>query len=385
MKLLIPNQTGGDEFRVSLVPQGVRSLVSTCEIWLESGAGTGAGYGDDEYVSAGARVVDSETAWSQADLVLVVRPPELSRVKRMKRGSLLVGFLRPLDDLSYVQDLAEVGVIGLALELLPRITRAQSMDALSSQANLAGYRAVILAAERLQKIFPMMMTAAGTLQPAKVFVIGAGVAGLQAIATARRLGAVVSAYDVRPTVKEQVQSVGGKFVELPLESVGTQDSSGYASAQSVEQQQKQAELMARVIADSDVVISTALIPGKPAPRLIPASAIRKMVRGSVIVDLAAEKGGNCEWTVPGQVVQREGITIVGYTNLASQVPTHASMVYSNNLVKLLGLILDKQGQLKLDLSDEIISGLLVCQDGRIVHPMLSQLLNLSTETGHNHE
>lgn len=384
MKLLIPNQAGGDEFRVSLVPQGIRSLVPTHEIWVESGAGTGAGYSDDAYVSAAAQVVDSETAWSQADLVLVVRPPELSRVKQMKRESLLVGFLRPLDDLPYVQAVAETGITGLALELLPRITRAQAMDALSSQANLAGYRAVILAAERLQKIFPMMMTAAGTLQPAKVFVIGAGVAGLQAIATARRLGAVVSAYDVRPTVKEQVQSVGGKFVELPLEVSTAQEVSGYASAQSVEQQQKQAELMARVIAESDVVISTALVPGKPAPRLIPASAVRKMSPGSVIVDLAAEKGGNCEWTVPGQVVQREGITIVGYTNLASQVPTHASLVYSNNLIKLLGLILDKHGQLKLDLSDEIISGLLVCQNGKIVHPLLTKMLQPSTETGQDH-
>lgn len=372
MKLLIPNQTGDDEFRVALVPQGVRSLIPPHEVFVETGAGVGAGYSDDAYLSAGARVVEQKTAWHEADIVLVVRPPALSEVQQMKRGALLVGFLRPLDDMPYVQGLADAGVTGLALELLPRITRAQSMDALSSQANLAGYRAVILAAERLQKIFPMMMTAAGTLQPAKVFVIGAGVAGLQAIATARRLGAVVSAYDVRPTVKEQVQSVGGKFVELPLETSSAQEASGYASAQSVEQQQKQADLMARVIADSDVVISTALIPGKPAPRLIPDSVLRKMSRGSVIVDLAAEKGGNCEWTVPGQVIQREGITIIGYTNWAAQVPTHASQVYSNNLIKLLGLILDKQGQIKLDGSDEIISGLLVCQNGQVVHPMLNK-------------
>jgi NAD(P) transhydrogenase subunit alpha len=268
-------------------------------------------------------------------------------------------------------------VTAMALELLPRITRAQAMDVLSSQANLAGYQAVIIAAEKLEKIFPMMMTAAGTLQPAKVFVIGAGVAGLQAIATAKRLGAVVSAYDVRPAVKEQVQSVGAKFVELPLDTSGAQDKGGYAKEQSAEQQRKQQELMAKVIADSDVVITTALVPGKPAPKLILASAVEKMERGSVIVDLASERGGNCELTEPGQVVVKHGVTIVGLTNVASLVPTHASQVYAANLQKLLALLIQKDGTLQLDMSDEIVAGVVMCQDGNVVHPVLKKVLGLN--------
>jgi NAD(P) transhydrogenase subunit alpha len=296
----------------------------------------------------------------------------------MKSDALLVGMLKPLDHPEFVQAVAPLGITALGLELLPRITRAQAMDVLSSQANLAGYMAVIQAAERLERVFPMMMTAASTLQPAKVFVVGAGVAGLQAIATAKRLGAVVSAYDVRPAVKEQVQSVGAKFVELPLDTSGTQDKGGYAKALTEEQQEKQRQLMAKVIAESDVVITTALIPGKPAPKLIPAAAVEKMGRGSVIIDLAAEKGGNCELTQPGQIVHHNGVTIVGTTNLASTVPTHASQVYAANLQNLLNAIIDKAGVLKLDPADEIVAGITLCRDGQVVHPTLKIILGLNT-------
>jgi NAD(P) transhydrogenase subunit alpha len=285
--------------------------------------------------------------------------------------------LRPLDHPEFVREIATTGVTAMAMEMVPRITRAQAMDALSSQANLAGYLAVILAAEKLERVFPMMMTAAGTLQPARVFVIGAGVAGLQAIATAKRLGAVVSAYDVRPAVKEQVQSVGAKFVELPMDTSGAQDSGGYAKEQSAEQQEKQRQLMARVISESDVVITTALIPGKPAPKLIPTEAVKRMARGSVIVDLAAERGGNCELTVPGETVEREGVTIIGKRNLAAGVPTHASQVYAANLQKLLEAITDKSGAWKLDPSDEITSAMTLTRDGAVVHSHLKSILGLS--------
>jgi NAD(P) transhydrogenase subunit alpha len=260
------------------------------------------------------------------------------------------------------------------MELIPRVTRAQSMDALSSQANIAGYKAVILAAESASKIFPLLMTAAGTMQACRVFVIGAGVAGLQAISTAKRLGAVVSAFDVRAAVKEQVQSVGARFVELPLEVGDAQDKGGYAKAITPEQQKKQAELMAKVIAESDVVITTALVPGKPAPRLIPASAVERMQLGSVIVDLAAERGGNCELTEPGSTVIRHGVKIIGHTNLPATVPFHASAMYANNLVKLLGILVDKEGALKIDPSDEVIAGCLVAHGGAVVHPRVRELL-----------
>lgn len=378
MKLLIPNQIGGDEARVALVPAVVKKLVTDKhEVCVESGAGLRAGHDDSAYSASGATIVEPGNGWSEADIVLVVRPPAIENVSKMKRGAILVGMLRPLDEPHYIQSLAATGVTALALELLPRITRAQAMDVLSSQANLAGYEAVILAAEKLEKIFPMMMTAAGTLQPARVFVIGAGVAGLQAIATAKRLGAVVSAYDVRPAVKEQVQSVGAKFIELPIDTASAQDAGGYAKEQSEEQQRKQQELMSKVIADSDVVITTALIPGKPAPKLIPASAVEKMQRGSVIVDLASERGGNCELTEPGQIVVKHGVTIIGLTNVAAQVPTHASQVYAANLHKLLGLIINKEGQLNLDLSDEVIAGVVLTQEGNVIHPTMKKVLGMN--------
>lgn len=376
MILLLPNQCGGDEARVALMPAVAKKLVADGhKVLVEAGAGVRAGASDDAFAAAGASVVRPDEAWGQADIVVVIRPPEIGQVRAMKAGALLIGILKPFDQSELVQAIAAAHVTALSLELLPRITRAQAMDVLSSQANLAGYKAVILAAEKLNKIFPMMMTAAGTLQPAKVFVIGAGVAGLQAIATAKRLGAVVSAYDVRPTVKEQVQSVGGKFVELPLDTAGAQDAGGYAREQSVEQQAKQRELMAKVIAESDVVITTALVPGKPAPKLIPVSTVERMQPGSVIVDLAAERGGNCELTEPGETVVKHGVTIIGHTNLPSQVATHASQMYANNVHKLLALLIQKDGTLKLDTSDEIIAGTMLCQNGQVVHPMLNKQMN----------
>jgi NAD(P) transhydrogenase subunit alpha len=304
----------------------------------------------------------------------VVRAPSIEQIKQMRSGSVLAGMLSPDRNLELIDALARQGISALALEYLPRITRAQAMDTLSSQSNLAGYKAVILAAGKCPKIFPMLMTAAGTLQPAKVFVIGAGVAGLQAIATARRLGAVVTAYDVRPAVKEQVQSVGAKFLELPLETAGAQDAGGYAKELTAEQQQKQRNLMAQVVTESDVVITTAAIPGKPAPKLIPADVVAKMQLGSVIVDLAAESGGNCELTEPGRIVEKHGVTIIGITNVAATVPYHASQVYANNVANLLKLLITREGTLQIDTTDEVIAGVLLCRDGQVVHPRLKELM-----------
>ncbi len=269
---------------------------------------------------------------------------------------------------------APTGISLISMELIPRITRAQAMDALSSQANIAGYKAAIMAAEALPKIFPMLMTAAGTLQAARVFVIGAGVAGLQAISTARRLGAVVSGFDVRAAVKEQVQSVGAKFIELPLETGDLQDKGGYAKTLTPEQQRKQMDLLARVVTESDVVITTAAVPGKPAPRLISAATVEKMQRGSVIVDLAAERGGNCELTLPGQTVIRHGVTIIGHTNIPATVPLHSSNMYANNLAKLLAILINKEGALAIDTADEVIAGCLVTHRGSVVHPRVKELL-----------
>jgi len=374
MKLFVPNQTGSDETRVALVPATAKRLASPAvSVLVESGAGAASSYTDDAYRAAGASVIGQE-GWEQADAVLVVRPPTLEQVRRMKSGSLVAGMLAPHRNRELIEAMAGHGLTAMALEYLPRITRAQSMDVLSSQANLAGYKAVILAAERCPKIFPMLMTAAGTIQPARVFVIGAGVAGLQAIATARRLGAIVSAYDVRPEVKEQVQSVGARFVELPLDTTEARGAGGYAKELSAEQQRKQQELMAQVVAESDVVITTAAIPGKPAPRLIPAEVVGRMQPGSVIVDLAAESGGNCELTEPGRIVQKNGVTLVGITNVPATVPFHASLVYSNNLLNLIKLIVTAEGTLKIDSADEVIAGVLLCQGGQVVHPRAKELI-----------
>ena len=375
MKIFIPNESATGETRVALVPGALRRLiVPEIEVLVESHAGMLSAYGDDAYRTAGATIVSAE-AWANADVVLAVGMLAEDQIRQMHSGAVLAGLLSPHRNAARIAVAAEKGITALALEYLPRITRAQAMDALSSQANIAGYKAVIMASERSPRIFPMLMTAAGTIQPAKVLVIGAGVAGLQAIATARRLGALVSAYDVRPAVKEQVQSLGAKFVELPLETSSAADARGYARELSPEQQHKQRDLMARVVIESDVVITTAAIPGKPAPKLIPDEVVARMQTGAVIVDLAAESGGNCQSTEPGKTIEKNGVTIVGITNVAGTAPFHASQMYAKNLVNLMKLLLTTDGGLNIDPADEIIAGILLCRGGQIVHPGMKELLN----------
>lgn len=376
----VPRETVTGETRVALTPAACAQLIkSQVQVAVEQGAGVAAGFEDAAYTAKGAAVTTRDQVFAQADVLLQVRslPAADADLARLKTAALVIGLCDPLGAPSAVAALAERGLSVIAMELIPRITRAQTMDVLSSQANLAGYKAVIMAADASPKIFPMLMTAAGTIQPARVFVIGAGVAGLQAIATARRLGGVVSAFDVRPDVKEQIQSLGARFVELPLDTAGAQDNNGYARALSAEQQRRQGELMEQVIADSDVVIATASIPGRPAPRLISAATVARMQPGSVIVDLAAERGGNCELTEPGRTVTRHGVTIIGHANVPATVPFHASTTYANNLVKLVGLLVSKDGVLKIDTADEVIAGCLVAHGGAVVHPTVKQLLATS--------
>ena len=323
--------------------------VQTCALPIY-GAGAAASFPDEAYVEAGAQIAGDPY---DADVVVKVRKPAAEEVERLTEGTVLVGFLEPLTDPEWLRRLAARGVTGLAMESIPRITRAQGLDALSSQSTVAGYKAVLLAADRLPKFFPMLMTAAGTVAPAKVLVLGAGVAGLQAIATARRLGAVVSGFDVRPVVREQVESLGAAFLDLGI--VGEETAGGYAQELSDEEQRRQQEELERRMAEFDVVVTTALIPGRPAPKLIPASAVEAMRAGSVIVDLAAEAGGNCELTEPGEEVERSGVTIVGYTNLPGTVPVHASQLYARNVHALL-THLAPDGELQLDWDDEITAG-----------------------------
>ncbi len=374
----VPKESVAGEMRVALTPAAAATLIkSKLNVVVETGAGVAAGFSDASYVEKGAKVMARNEVFAAADILLEVRCSLAGDADfgMIKPGALMIGFCDPLGNAAGMAELAQKGVTVLSMELIPRITRAQAMDALSSQANIAGYKAVVMAAETLPKIFPMLMTAAGTLQAARVFVIGVGVAGLQAIATAKRLGAVVSAFDVRAAVKEQVQSVGAKFIELPMEADGA-DKGGYAKALTPEQQKKQAELMAKVVAESDVVITTAAVPGKKAPTLIPASAVEKMQPGSVIVDLAAERGGNCELTEVGKTVVKHGVTIIGHTNVPATVPMHSSSMYANNLAKLLAIMVNKEGVLTIDQADEVISGSLVCQGGELVHGKVRELLGL---------
>jgi NAD(P) transhydrogenase subunit alpha len=347
----VPRETAPGERRVALVPESVPKLTALgLEVAVERGAGHPAAFTDEAYEEAGATLVDNAL---DADLVVKVARPSADEVAKLRSGAVLVGFLAPLTDPDGIAQLQARGVTAFAMESIPRTTRAQSMDALSSQANVSGYKAALIAADRLPRFFPMLMTAAGTVAPAKVLVLGAGVAGLQAIATARRLGAVVTGFDVRPVVKEQVESLGATFLELSVR--GEETAGGYAAELTPEQQaQQQAELAERM-ADFDAVITTALIPGRPAPRLIPASAVEAMRPGSVIVDLAAEAGGNCELTTPGEITVEHDVTIVGLTNLPSTMPYHASQLYSRNIVALVSLLV-ADGELKLDWSDEIVSG-----------------------------
>jgi len=352
MRVGVPKESAPGEARVALVPESVTRLTRAgTEVAIETGAGAAAGFPDEAYREAGATVADD--AVSGAELVARVRKPSAEELARLVEGTVLVGFLEPLSDREGIERLVERGVVAFAMESIPRITRAQSMDALSSQATVVGYKATLIAAERLPKFFPLLMTAAGTVAPAKVLVVGAGVAGLQAIATARRLGAVVSGFDVRPVVKEQVESLGATFLDLGI--LGEETEGGYAQELSEEAQRAQQEALETRLPEFDVVITTALIPGRPAPRLIPASAVAAMRAGSVIVDLAAEAGGNCELTSPGEEVVREGVTIVGLTNLASTMAHHASQLYARNVSALL-LHLAPEGELTLDFNDEITAG-----------------------------
>ena len=336
---------------MALVPDAVSKLVGAgFEVVVERGAGSAASFPDEAYQEAGAMLADD--VWD-AEGVVKVRKPSAEEVQRLRSGQVLIGFLEPLTDAGGIERLAERGVHAFAMESIPRITRAQPMDALSSQATVSGYKSVLLAADHLPRFFPMLMTAAGTVAPAKVLVLGAGVAGLQAIATARRLGAVVAGFDVRPVVREQVESLGASFLDLGVQSEET--AGGYASELTEEQQRRQQEALAERIPDYDVVITTALIPGRPAPKLIPAAAVARMRPGSVIVDLAAEAGGNAEPTEPGEIVERDGVTLVGLTNLPSTMPFHASQLYARNVSALLQH-LAPEGELTLDWDDEITAG-----------------------------
>jgi NAD(P) transhydrogenase subunit alpha len=372
MILGVPKETAPGEQRVALVPDLVPKLTGAgLQVVVQPGAGAAAGYPDPAYQEKGARL--EPTALEAADVLLKVQPPTVAEVGSIKEGATLIGFLQPYTNLAGLRALAARKVTAFAMEFMPRITRAQSMDALSAMSTVAGYKAVLIAAGRLPKFFPLLMTAAGTLTPARVFVIGAGVAGLQAVGTARRLGAVVEAYDTRPAVREQVESLGAKFVELGLETKDAEAKTGYAKAQSEEFYQQQRQLMGRCVAAADVVITTALIPGKRAPVLITEEMVRGMRPGSVIVDLAAEQGGNCALTQPGQEVVANGVVIFGPTNLPSTVPYHASQMYARNVTSYL-LHLIQGGSMRLDLSDELTRGPLVTHQGEIVHEAVKAAL-----------
>ena len=382
----VPKESYPGERRVALVPVVIPNLTKAgFKVIVEAGAGSEAGYPDSHYTDKGARIVSGRAeVFSQAEIILQVLCYGSNDVTGkadlplMRRGQLLIGFLRPLGSVEVLQQIAATGVTSFAVELMPRTTRAQSMDALSSMATLCGYKAVLLAAVTLPKIFPMLTTAAGTITPGRVFVIGAGVAGLQAIATARRLGAVVSAYDMRPAAKEQVQSLGGRFVELAIEAKDAQDARGYGTAQDEGFYAKQRELLARAVAENDVVITTAVVPGKKAPVLITADMVKQMAPGSVIVDLAAERGGNCELTRSGEVITADGVTIIGRINLASQVPYHASQMYARNLTAFLTYLV-KDGKPQLDGNDEIVRETMVTRDGEIANARVREFFKLPAE------
>ncbi|HET7572109.1 MAG TPA: Re/Si-specific NAD(P)(+) transhydrogenase subunit alpha [Gaiellaceae bacterium] len=356
MRVGVARETSQGERRVALVPETAGKLAAAgFEIVVEGGAGAAASFPDDAYTGAGATIGDP---WA-AEVVVKVRKPSAEELARLREGQVLIGFLEPLSDREGVEALAARGVTAFAMESIPRITRAQPMDALSSQANVGGYKAALLAAQQLPRFFPMMMTAAGTVPPAKVLVIGAGVAGLQAIATARRLGAVVTGFDVRPVVRKQIESLGANWLDLGVG--GAEAEGGYARELSAEEMTAQQQALEARISDFDVVITTAAVPGRPAPKIVPASAVEAMRPGSVIVDLAAETGGNCELTEPGEIVERGGVTLVGLTDLPSTMPYHSSTLYSRNVQALL-LHLAPEGELALDWTDEITSG--ACVAGR---------------------
>ena len=379
----VPRESFPGERRVALVPVVVPNLTKAgFEVLVEAGAGAGAGYPDTEYLSKGAKIVASRAeVFRSADIVVQVLcygsndKTGKADVPLYRTGQVLIGFLRPLGSIETIQEIASKGVTAFSVELMPRTTRAQSMDALSSMATVCGYKAVVLAADKLPRIFPMLTTAAGTITPARVFIIGAGVAGLQAISTARRLGAVATAYDLRPAAKEQVQSLGGRFLELPIEAKDAQDSRGYARAQDEAFYQRQRDLLGKAVAESDVVITAAVIPGKKPPVLVTKEMVGGMAPGSVIVDLASERGGNCELTKPGEVVIEHGVTIIGYFNLATGMPYHASQMYARNLSAFL-LHLVKDGKLQLNLDDEIVRETLLTKGGEVFNARVREFFSL---------
>ena len=379
----VPRETYPGERRVALIPRTCDTLVKAgASIIVEQSAGVEAGFADDQYVARGAKIATRAEVFGQADVIVQVRSlganPEAGRadLALFRKGQTVIGFGEPLTSPREVSDLAQAGVSFLSMELMPRITRAQSMDALSSMATIAGYRAVLMAAMSLPKIFPMLMTAAGTVTAARAFILGAGVAGLQAIATARRLGAVVSAYDVRSAVKEQIESLGAKFVVLNIESTAAEDKGGYAKAMGEDFYRRQRELLTEVLREQDVVITTAAVPGKKAPILVTKEMASAMAPGSVIVDIAAERGGNCELTRPGETVMHQGITILGPLNVPSTIPYHASQMYAANIASFLKLMVQK-GEFKLNREDEIIRETLVTHGNEVVHARVGEALGLS--------
>jgi NAD(P) transhydrogenase subunit alpha len=379
----VPKESYPGERRVALVPKVIPSLLKAkLAVVLEAGAGIEAGYPDHQYAEKGAKILPSRAAvFTAADIVLQVLCHGSNDITGkddlplLRAGQLLVGFLRPLGSVEMLQQIASTGVTSFAVELIPRTTRAQSMDALSSMATICGYKAVLIAADTLPRMFPMFTTAAGTITPARVLVIGAGVAGLQAIATARRLGAVASAYDLRPAVKEQVHSLGGRFIELPIEAKDAEDPRGYARAQDENFYSRQRELLGRVVGESDVVITAAVIPGKPSPILVTGDMVKGMAPGSVIFDLAAERGGNCELTRKGETVVEHGVTIIGRINVASGTPYHASQMYARNVAAFL-LHLTKDGEPRIDVRDEIVGDTLLTRGGEVVNRRVREFLGL---------
>jgi NAD(P) transhydrogenase subunit alpha len=383
----VPRESFPGELRVALTPAVIPILAkASLEVVVEAGAGVRAGYPDADYVSKGAKILAQRAeVFRAADIIVQVLcygsndKSGKDDLPLFRRDQILIGFLRPLGSLETVQEIAGAGVASFSLELMPRTTRAQSMDALSSMGTICGYKAVLIAADTLPRIFPMLTTAAGTITPGRVFIIGAGVTGLQAIATARRLGAVTSAYDMRPAAKEQVHSLGARFVELPIEATDAQDAGGYARAQGEDFYRRQRELLARVVAESDVVITAAVIPGQKSPVLVTGEMVARMAPGSVIVDLASERGGNCELTKTGEVVIEHGVSIIGWINIAGRVPYHASQLYGRNLSAFL-LHLVQDGKLRLNLEDEIIRSTLVTREGQIVNPRVREFYALPALT-----
>ena len=367
MRIAVPKETVSGETRVAAVPETIKKLASSGnEVVVQTGAGVAAGFPDSEFTDAGATVApDFAATVNGADAVVKVQKPTSEELAQLPEGAILIGYLDPLTDNETAAALAARKISAFAMESIPRTTRGQAMDSLSSQATVSGYKAVLIAAEESPKFFPMLTTAAGTVRPAKVFVIGAGVAGLQAIATAKRLGAIVHGFDVRPAVKEQVESLGAKFVEIDLGTDDAETAGGYAKELTDEQKARQTELMSQTVIESDVVITTAAIPGRQAPQLIPASVVDQMQPSAVIVDLAAETGGNCELTEVGQTVMRGGVKVIGPANLPATMPLHASQLYAKNVSNLLELMIGEEGAKNVDFSDDVVDGACLTHDGQL--------------------